>query len=806
MSVIGSNILAGASGQGGYFLTNSLRFRSSASAYLSRTVGTPTAQNTWTYSVWLKRGQLGISGNILSSNGTQVQTLFTSGDNFQFYVNNALNVFVTTQVFRDPSAWYHFVLAVNSSASGTNKVRLYVNGTEITAFSTDNRSSFSTSAINQATTINTIGNYGLGSNNYFDGYLAEANFIDGQQLTPSSFGSTNPATGVWQPIKYTGTYGTNGFYLPFTNTTSTTTLGYDSSPNGNNWTTNNISLTAGSTYDSMTDVPTLTSVTAANYAVINPLDYNSTYLTLSAANLQQTYAGVVAAAASRATMVIPTTGKYYWEVYINATGGGSGERIRVGVTRPTTAISGNSIDGSATSYLQMSNGQKRNNSTDSTYGSGFSATQIIQVLYDATAGAIYFGQNDSYANGSGSFNQTFSTATAAFTGLSGEFMPCFVTYGGADIAVNFGQRPFAYTPPSGFVALNTFNLPTPTIGATASTTANKYFDATTYTGNGSTQTITNAGSFQPDWVWLKSRSNATDNKLIDAVRGATKSLVSNSTAAEATDTNGLTAFNSNGFALGTDANYNGSTRTYVAWQWRASNATAVTNTAGSITSTVSANTSAGFSIVTYTGNSTSGATVGHGLNSPIKMLICKQRNGGTYGWNSWHTSLSEDYYISLSSTGGQDNSVFIWDTSGMTSTVFTHGSDTIYMNNSGSTYVAYCFAQVAGYSAMGSYTGNGSSDGVFVFTGFRPRFVMIKRTDSGNNWFILDTSRDTFNLANDQLLPNSSAAESTNTDCNIDILSNGFKLRTALDASNGSGGTYIYMAFAENPFKYSNAR
>jgi hypothetical protein len=208
----------------------------------------------------------------------------------------------------------------------------------------------------------------------------------------------------------------------------------------------------------MTDVPTLTSATVANYATINALDYNSTYLTLNDGNLHQTYAGVSAAAASRATMAIPTTGKFYWEVYISATGGGSGERIRVGITRQSTAISGNSIDGSATSYLQMSNGQKRNNSTDSTYGAGFSAGQYIQVLYDATAGAIYFGQNNLFANGSGSFNQVFASATAAFTGLSEEFMPCFITYGGADIYVNFGQQPFAYTPPTGYVALNTFNL------------------------------------------------------------------------------------------------------------------------------------------------------------------------------------------------------------------------------------------------------------------------------------------------------------------------------------------------------------
>ena len=430
----------------GYLLRNSLRFRRGNSSYLSRTMS--STSTTYTVSAWVKRGSL-----------TGYHYIFASGPNTasddkgvafdtttnQIYVFNGSTQALSTAVFRDPAAWYHVVMSVNS---GTATV--YVNNVN--------------TGISQSSmalgTNGRIGRYNDSSSaNDFDGYMAEFNLIDGQALTPSSFGKTDAVTGQWIPIKFGGAYGTAGFYLPFTNTTSTSTLGNDFSGRGNNWTVNNISLTAGFTYDSMTDVPTLTSATASNYATINPFDYNSTYLTLNDGNLHQTYAGVIAAAASRATMAIPTTGKFYWEVYINATGGGSGERVRVGICRQATAISGNTIEGSATSYLQLSNGQKRNNAPDSNYGSGFSAGQYIQVLYDATAGAIYFGQNNSFANGSGSFNQTFATATAAFTSLSGEFMPCFITYGGADIYVNFGQQPFAYTPPSGFKALNTFNLP-----------------------------------------------------------------------------------------------------------------------------------------------------------------------------------------------------------------------------------------------------------------------------------------------------------------------------------------------------------
>jgi len=360
------------------------------------------------------------------------------------------------RLYRDPAAWMHIVWAVDAA----NTIHyVYVDNTLVSTDAAYYPPNYDYS-MNRSGYTHAMGTQAWGNTLYFDGYMAEVNFVDGQALTPSSFGKTDPVTGQWIPIKYSGTYGTNGFYLNFTDASAATAaaIGKDSSGNGNNWTPNNISVTSGATYDSMTDVPTLTSATAANYATINPLDYNSTYLTLNEANLHQTYAGVSAAAASRATMAIPTTGKFYWEIYINATGGGSGERVRVGICRQATEISGNSIDGSATAYGIMSDGKKRNNSTDSTYGAGFSAGQYIQVLYDATAGAIYFGQNNSFANGSGSFNQTFATATAAFTSLSGEFIPFFITYGGADIYVNFGQRPFAYTPPSGYVALNSFNL------------------------------------------------------------------------------------------------------------------------------------------------------------------------------------------------------------------------------------------------------------------------------------------------------------------------------------------------------------
>jgi hypothetical protein len=344
-------------------------------------------------------------------------------------------------------------------------------------------------------------------------------------------------------------------------------------------------------------------------------------------------------------------------------------------------------------------------------------------------------------------------------------------------------------------------MPTPTIPD-----GKLFMNATTYTGNGGTQTITNgvAGqSFQPDFVWVKSRSNgAIFHNLFDVIRGAGNRIFSNATNAENAQADSLTAFNSNGFAVGADSGCNESSGSYVGWQWKAGG-TAVTNTAGTISSQVSANTTSGFSIVTYSGNSTSGATVGHGLGVAPSMVILKRRNG-TEAWPVYHSGMpSAAYYMRLNATDAQDTAASFMNNTAPSSTVFTLGNGG-FSNTSGSTYVAYCWAPIAGYSAFGSYTGNGSTDGPFVYLSFRPRFVMIKRTDGVEPWLMIDSVRQTYNAMGPYLLANASDAEGTAAF--IDFLSNGFKLRSTGGSFNASGGTYIYMAFAENPFKYANAR
>jgi hypothetical protein len=344
--------------------------------------------------------------------------------------------------------------------------------------------------------------------------------------------------------------------------------------------------------------------------------------------------------------------------------------------------------------------------------------------------------------------------------------------------------------------------------------------ATLYTGNGGTLAVSNAVngvSFQPDWVWIKNRTNAYNHREWDSVRGvgAGYLLLPNTTDAEGNasqEARGLlTALNSNGFTVGpgsTDAiGVNESGSAFVAWQWKAGG-TAVSNTAGSITSSVSANTTAGFSVVTYTGTGVT-ATIGHGLGVAPQMIIVKNR-AAAESWRVGHSFMNNgsspwSYYMNLNGTGAQVLEASIWNNTAPTSTVFTISNDSAVSGN-GQSHVAYCFAPVAGYSAFGSYTGNGSTDGPFVYLGFRPRFVVVKLTSSsGQAWYMSDSSRSPNNVVQTLLEANSSSAE-FDTGASLDYLSNGFKIRESGTGFNGSGSTYIYMAFAENPFKYANAR
>jgi hypothetical protein len=421
---------------------------------LNRTFATPTNQAKWTWSAWVKLGlnTTGGSNFLFSGNtGSSDTTSFSLIWNQYLYMNGTATSFrQTNAVYRDPSAWYHVVLAVDTTqGTEANKLLLWINNVAQTYAVTN---AITTCGLNaNAATVN-IGRYSVGATSYFDGYIAEQNFIDGQALTPSSFGSTNATTGVWQPAKYTGTYGTNGFYLPFTDNSALTTssnvgLGKDFSGNGNYWTTNNISITAGVTYDSMTDVPTLTSATAANFAVLNPLAAASAY-TVSGGNLN--YSGTASTTASyycRSTMAIPS-GKFYFEFVASSL---SANALTVGIQDITLSATTGLSNQSTGAYGYFVDGSKETVAGLAAYGASWGVGDVIGVAFDSSAGSLTFYKNN-------------TSQGVAFTGITGSYCAYVsLSVGGSSKtvvgSVNFGQQPFTYTPPTGYVALNTYNLP-----------------------------------------------------------------------------------------------------------------------------------------------------------------------------------------------------------------------------------------------------------------------------------------------------------------------------------------------------------
>ena len=582
-----------------------------------------------------------------------------------------------------------------------------------------------------------------------------------------------------------GTY----IYMAFADTRDATFFG-DTSGNGNNWTPNALNNT-----DVVLDSPT------NNWSTSNPLNGDSG-TTWKEGNLELSTTSF----GNNASTFFMETGKWYWE----ATGEGYVGAVCAfdrGTYNNTISVSGSDSIGYFTNgTVYWGTG------TDSTPAT-YTSSDIIGVAVNMDDGQISFYKNNTlqvtlnfsstisrlategcYANyNNGSTN---NTRVVNFNfGQDSSFAGNKTAQGNTD---DNGKGDFYYAPPSGFLALTTGNLPTPTI-----TAPDEYFNTVLYTGNGSTQSITGVG-FQPNWVWQKTRSTARSNYLQDVVRGAQKQLISDSTGAETSFTNGITSFDSDGFSVGSSSWANGNNESKVAWNWKAGG-TAVSNTDGSITSQVSANQDAGFSVVSYTGTAAN-ATVGHGLSSAPEMYMVKNRDQ-TGDWCVYHkdsNATPEDYYLLLNLTNAPIDNSTIWNDTAPTSTTFSIGS---YLYGNNIDYIAYCFHSVEGYSKIGSYTGNGSTDGTYVHCGFRPAYVMAKRTDaSGNSWYIWDNKRNSYNANGDNnLWANNSSAENTN-DYPFDALSNGFKVRTTTSNLNTSGATYIFLAFAEAPFSKSNAR
>lgn len=777
---------------GGYVIDRSLRFMAASSQYLTRTPSVAGNLTTWTWSSWIKITP-GVSIYFINHYTSSALNNYCWYDGSSGKLIYQLDKGTPYQVasvatYRDPSAWYHVMFSWDSSqANASDRMRIYVNGLLQTLTGTQAPQN-STSIIN-STVLQTIGRRSVANDGYADGYQAEVHFIDGQALTPSSFGEINSATSQWVAKKYTGTYGTNGFYLDFKDGTSTTTLGQDKSGNGNNWALANFTRSAGVNDCWMLDVPSGNGSTgvqpSGNYAVLNPLKRYSANLNFSKGNLtvSDNSASISTAISS---FFLPTTGKYYFEVTATTISAANGF---VGVATESTA-NGNTAFQSEGRY--RSNGDITNLAgTLQTGGTSYTSGDVIGVAVDVDNGTVQFYKNNVAQGATPSF--TFTSGTNLVPYISTDNNAAVKTF-----EANFGQRSFAYTPPTGFKALCTANLPAPSI-----VKPSDHFNVSLWVGTGATnKRLTN---FPVGLLWNKRRNVAENHWLVDKVRGASLGIFSNLTNAEVSQPTAISSLDSDGFTLGADVTgyTNAVGSNYVGWAWKASDSSAVANISGTITSQVSANPAAGFSIVTYTGTGAN-ATVGHGLGIAPSVIIVKNVTNAVSYWCVQHKSLPATSVLRLNDTTASATSATIWSSNINTSLVFSIGAAN-ETNRSTNTMVAYCFAEIAGYSKFGSYTGNGSADGPFVYTGFRPRFVMIKRINTaGGNWLIVDAARSPENTVTTQLYPNLSNAEMSGTA--IDFTSNGFKIRTTEGTVNLNAETIIYMAFAETSMTYSNAR
>ena len=678
--------------------------------------------------------------------------------------------------------WYHLVFTLDGTDGKIYKDgSLYSTGTFSSSYNTGHDFKY----------IGHSGPYLYNSNNSFRGAIDQIRIFD-RAVTSSE------VTELYQDGDTPITSG--AFYN-------------DASGNSNNFTETNLSET-----DVVLDSPT------NNFCIWNPLT-GLTDEVYSEGNTivreKDSYSGY---SLHKPTMQLPSTGKWYAEFIC------VGERSN----DPSSWLSG-VIEADAPSVLStgVSNyyygaGFSTGDSQTYKYGHGTYATSdtvshslldVVQVAVDIDNMKVWIGHNNTWLESGNP-----ASGTNALWTMSSSYAPYAISASNStndatrwkEIACNYGQDSsfagnktaqgntdgngigdFYYTPPSGYLALCTANLPDPAV------IPSENFNTVLWTGTGAGQSITGVG-FQPDWVWTKARSSAKWNMLYDVVRGGGYYIGSNDTQGDATD-NQVT-FDSDGFTSTSGTESVASGVTYVGWFWKA-NGSGVSNTNGSITSTVSANQDAGFSIVSYTGNGNSSATTGHGLSQRPDMVMYKSRSSNYY-WMTYHESFGNNDYIYLNDISAKGNHASVGSIP--TSTVLNLGDNTDKNASSGS-YIAYCFHSVDGFSKVGSYTGNGSTDGTFVYTGFRPAWIMIKRTDSTSNWTILDNKREGFNASdgsastgNDGLDANNSGTEGSADQ--LDILSNGFKRIDTSSSGNASGGSYIYMAFAENPFKYTNAR
>ena len=806
----GLQLFSGAKDFYSHTIEHSCRFASESSSYLQRAV--THSRRTFTFSFWFKRTSFDrqmICGNYTNNQNTATLS-FDSPDYFAHLKfedhqsgSNQINI-APVNLHRDSTGWAHYVAAVDTTqGTSSNRVKIYINGTQQTSLNSSHNGYPSQNhdvLFGNGGTFR-IGTEGTNERLFFNGYLAEFHIIDGSALGPDSFGETK--NGIWIPIDTSGlTYGSGGVRLQFQDSSS---LGDDTSGNGNDFTASGLGADH-QVKDSPTsnfNVPTL------------DLEKNGGSTGRQESDLY-TFPSSSGTYFGHGTSMPVKGGKWYMEYYaLNQTSTNNSSVPNVFVMPEGVYYKDNA---------SVPSGSK-------TIGSGSQdgSNRVYMVALDLENGRAYYGSNGSWSNGASLSNvvngdstgasQTFTAAELLDSWRFG--MEALNDQGASHVFWNFGTDStfggrysaesnadengfgeFKYEVPSGYLAMVAQNQPV-TIDNADNDPPTDYFNTVLYTGTGSSASITGVG-FAPDWVWIKERSSSSGHSLHDTVRGNNKRLDSSSTSAESAS--GVTAFGTDGFTQDGGGATGENSQTYVAWNWLAGGS-ASSNSDGSITSSVSANQKAGFSIVSYTGTG-SNATVGHGLGATPQMIILKKRDA-TQGWPVYHESYGATKYTTLNSTDPAQSASNNFNNTEPTSTVFSLGNGST-LNGSSNTFIAYCFAEVQGFSSFGQYTGNGNSSGAVIYTGFRPAWIMIKAIESTGgaaNWRIIDAVRDTFNPAEKHLQANTSDSEDTGSGAGfVDILANGFKIRTTALQLNSSGKSFSYMAFAEQPFKYANAR
>ena len=790
---------------GGSVIDHSIRFNRGDNPHFSRTPSSAGNRKVWTYSVWLKRTDFGQRSFFQAYDGSssrRFQLSFNNDDtlNFNQGGNSSSGLAGSYMMFRDPTAWYHIVAVADyKNSTAADRFKVYVNGSQISLNITDSIEDADGQC--NGAFEHEIGAVGS-SNSVFDGYMADINFIDGQALDASYFGYTEFQTKVWRPKRYTGTYGNNGFKLDFRDFSgdTATTIGRDYSGNQNNFSPDNF----GGTGDGAIDSPT-NNFTSFNKIMDYSLNADITEAGLrvegpdSGHNDRRIYA----------PFAIPLTGKYYVEVKCVKNG-----------ARGTIGFSDGDINGGGSgnnwfSFGFHGGGYSTSFTKVGSNTSDFSLNDYVSFALDMDAGKMWLVKN-----GNVDVTAQESITNIIRTNLDRPLRWFYQETSSDESAAlfNFGQFPYNYTVPDGFKTLSSRNIQPTYFDATnqpAKTFLNpkKHFDVLTYSGNSSSSKVVTGLEFEPDFVWIKAYSGSSspgsqNNYLVDSVRGATgsvtKKIYSNSDAVENggqnDSANGVKLI-SNGIELTTSNDGTNSNNNYVAWCWKAGDSTS-SNTAGDVTSTVSVNDEAGFSIVSFTTPSSgSGFSIGHGLSKAPETIWMKNRSYAN-NWDVYHhdngsSSMgpAEQYRLVFNSTAAREDQPFLDDTVPTSSVFRTRGNNQWYPGNN--QIIAYCFYSVPGFSKYGSYVGNGSSNGVYVHLGFKPAMMIIKRISNTEDWWIHDYKRNPYNPVNNNLYPN--GTNSTATEVALDHYADGFKLRTSNQNWNNNNEIYVYWAWADQP-------